>query len=253
MFDPLNYPFLILVALFIVFWFAGWIGDSLRVRPQDQGEESRSGFLFIIGGTLTLLGLLVGFSFSMAVNRYDQRKNYEAREANAIGGEYIRADLLPAADATKVRSLLRGYLDQRILTYNSRTEEQFDLNDIQTARLQKELWSAVNGPSAAQPSPIRVFILSGMNEVLSTRGYARAAWLDRIPVAAWILLIAISVFCNLLIGYGVRRGSAFRLYILPVALSISLFLIVDIDSPYRGLIHVPPQNLESLAEYLRSS
>ena len=94
--------------------------------------------------------------------------------------------------------------------------------------------------------------LEGMNDVLSTQGYALAAWQNRIPIAAWILLVAISVFCNLLIGYGVRGGSAFRLYILPIALSISLFLIADIDSPYRGLIHVPPQNLESLAEYLRS-
>lgn len=252
MFEPLNYPFLILVVLLIAFWIAGRIGDSLRVSPQDQGEESHGDFLFIIGGTLTLLGLLIGFSFSMAVNRYDQRRSYEAQEANAIGAEYLRTDLLPADDAWKVRSLLRGYLDQRILAYTSRTEEQFRRDDVQTARLQSELWSAVNGSSAAQPNLIRVFVLQGLDDVLSAQAYARAAWQNRIPLAAWILLTAISVFCNLLIGYGVRRGSAFRLYILPVALSISLFLIADIDSPYRGFIHVPPHNLESLVENLRS-
>jgi hypothetical protein len=56
---------------------------------------------------LTLLGLIIGFSFSMAVNRYDQRKPYEQAEANAIGTEYVRADLLPVADAAKVHTLLR--------------------------------------------------------------------------------------------------------------------------------------------------
>ena len=49
--------------------------------------------------TLTLLGLIIGFSFSMAITRYDLRKNYEEAEANAIGTEYVRAGLLPAADA----------------------------------------------------------------------------------------------------------------------------------------------------------
>jgi hypothetical protein len=252
MFDPLNHPFLVLVVLIVVFWFAAWIGAWFRANHQDPDEESRHDFLFVVGGTLTLLGLLIGFTFSMAVSRYDQRKNYEAQEANAIGAEYTRADLLSAADASKVRSLLNGYLDQRILAYNAATEEQFRRYDVRTAQLQSELWSTISQASTGQPSPTRVFILEGMDAVLTAQGYARAAWQNRIPVAAWILLVAISLFCNLLVGCGVRGGGVLRLYILPVALSISLFLIVDIDSPYRGFIHVPPENLEILADYLHS-
>ena len=56
----------------------------------------------------------------------------------------------------------------------------------------------------------------------------------------------------LLIGYDAPGRSAFFLLILPIALSISLFLIADIDSPRRGIIRVQPQNIESLAESLRS-
>jgi len=63
---------------------------------------------------LTLLALTVGFSFSMAVSRYDLRKNYEEAEANAIGTEYVRADLLPAEDVARVRDLIRKWLDQNI-------------------------------------------------------------------------------------------------------------------------------------------
>jgi len=89
-----------------------------------------------------------------------------------------------------------------------------------------------------------------MNDVLNSQGYTQAAWWNRIPIAAWLLLIAISIFCNILIGYSAHGRSAFLFLILPIALSISLFLIADIDSPRRGLIHVSPQNLESLAESL---
>ncbi len=72
--------------------------------------------------TLTLLALLIGFSFSMAINRYDQRKIYEEDEANAreLGTEYLRTDLLPPVAATNVRTLLITYLDQRILFYETR-------------------------------------------------------------------------------------------------------------------------------------
>jgi hypothetical protein len=73
----------------------------------------------ILSATLTLLGLLIGFTFSTAISRYNQRKNDEQEEANAIGTEYVRADLLRSADAAKVRALLRSYTDQRILFYET--------------------------------------------------------------------------------------------------------------------------------------
>jgi len=73
------------------------------------------------------------------ISRYRQRKNYEEAEANAIGTEYVRADLLPAADAARVRSLLRKYLDERILFYNARDEQQLRQINANTAPLQSEL------------------------------------------------------------------------------------------------------------------
>jgi hypothetical protein len=95
-------------------------------------------------------------------------------------------------------------------------------------------------------------ILAGMNDVLNSQGYTQAAWWNRIPIAAWALLITISIFCNLLVGYVAHGRSTFLFLILPIALSISFFLIADIDSPVAGVIRVRPQNLETLAESLRS-
>ena len=90
-----THPSAILVLSFLGLWAATAIGAMLKKRrPLDEGL--RTDFNVILGATLTLLGLLIGFSFSMASTRYDQRKTYEEAEANAIGTEYLRADLLPA-------------------------------------------------------------------------------------------------------------------------------------------------------------
>jgi hypothetical protein len=250
MFNPFNYPILVLLLSLPALWISGRIGAAFKKRQRDQKDDGHDDFDILLGACLTLLALIIGFTFSMAVSRYDQRKNLEEQEANAIGTEYVRAHLLPAADAARVRALLRSYLDQRILFYKSPSGEPLRKINAQTAQLQTEMWSAVETPAAAQPTFTMVLTVAGMNDVLNSQGYTQAAWWNRIPVAAWTLLIAISIFCNLLIGYRAYGRSTFLFLILPIALSISLFLIAEIDSPRRGVIRVQPQNLESLAESL---
>jgi hypothetical protein len=90
-----------------------------------------------------------------------------------------------------------------------------------------------------------------MNDVLNSQGYTQASWWNRIPWGAWILLVLISIFCNILVGYVAHGRSGFLFLILPIALSISLFLIADIDSARNGVIRTHPQNLESLAASLQ--
>jgi hypothetical protein len=247
-----DYPFLLLVTCLAFFWVSAWIGERLAEVRGKAREVDHDDFVFVLGGTLTLLGLIIGFTFSMAVSRYDQRKNYEEEEANAIGTEYARANLLPPGDASNIKVLLRAYLNERIVHYRTHNPQQLQQADDRIAGLQREMWSAVSIAVAANPTPLTALVASGMNDVLNSQGYAQASHWNRIPVAAWILLISISLFCNALIGYGARGRSALLLLILPLALSISLFLIADIDSPRRGIIHVEPQNLESLAASFRS-
>jgi hypothetical protein len=247
----LDSPFALFVLSFVVLLVAAQIGDQFRRRLLPLKDEERNDFGIVLGATLTMLGLLIGFTFSMAVSRYDQRKNYEAAEANAIGTEYVRAGLLPAADAAKVRELLRNYLDQRVLFYSIHDDVQLGQVNNDTTKLQDGLWSSVQRVAAAQPTPVIALAVEGMNDVLNSQGYTQAAWRNRIPIAAWILMVVIAVCCNLLIGYGVRRAEKVILFlVLPLIVSIAFFLIGDIDSPRRGIIRVHPQNLQSLAESL---
>jgi hypothetical protein len=246
-----NYPVLVFVISLVVLWVSARIGAALRRPNVLVGEDERADFSLVVGATLTLLGLIIGFSFSMAIERYDQRKNYEEAEANAIGTEYVRADLLPPADGAKVRALLKSYLDQRILFYRALDRSTLPQINAATSQLQNELWAAVQAPTA-QPTPVLALAISGMNDVLNSQGYTQAAWWNRIPIAAWGLMGAIAICCNVLIGYGARGAERKTVLftVLPLLVAISFFLIADIDSPRGGIIRVVPQNLESLARSL---
>ena len=96
--------------------------------------------------------------------------------------------------------------------------------------------------------------VSGMNDVLNSQGYTQAAWWNRIPLAAWGLMVIMAVCSNVLLGYSARRSrvGSVQFFFLPLVLSIAFFLIADIDSPRRGIIRVQPQNLISLAKSLHS-
>jgi len=252
MVNPMNFPFVLFVLSFLLMWGTAQVGARLSQGMQELKSEERADFGFVIGATLTLLGLIIGFSFSMAVGRYDQRKNYEEEEANAIGTEYVRAELLPPADAQAVQALLRQYLDLRIVFYNVRYGAPLEHIDADTARLQNEMWSAVKAPALAQPTPVTALVVSGMNDVLNRQGYTQAAWWNRIPVAAWGLMFLISIFCNVLLGMATRpdKRRHLLLVIMPLVVSISFLLLADLDSPRGGIIRVHPQNLLSLARSL---
>jgi hypothetical protein len=248
--DLKDYPILAFAFSFVLLWLGAEIGSIFRKRLSALKEEDRPDFGIVLGAALTLLGLLIGFTFSMAVSRYDQRKNYEEAEANAIGTEYVRADLLPSANANEVRELLKKYLDQRVLFYTTRDARVLAQINADTTELQTRLWSAVRTPALAQPTPVTALAVAGMNDVLNSQGYTQAAWWNRLPRSAWVLMLAIAFGCNVLIGFGARRTERRLFLIVPIAVSISFFLITDIDSPRRGTIHVVPQNLLSLSQSL---
>jgi hypothetical protein len=250
----LDYPLLVFVLSFFTLWFSAAIGGSLFKGLRKLEEHAREDFGVILAATLTLLGLIIGFSFSMAINRYDQRKNYEEAEANAIGTEYVRADLLPHDDAARVRALLGKYLAQRVLFFTTRDRQQLAQVNADTTQLQSELWSAISAAAEADRTPVMALAVSGMNDVLNSQGYTQAAWWNRIPVAAWGLMMAIAICCNLMIGYGARvvKAGNILLLVLPFVVSIAFLLIADIDSPRGGVIHVNPQNITSLQESLHA-
>ena len=88
-----HYPVLVFAAAFVSLSLSSESGAWLRRRYSDASDEQNEALGVILGATLTLLALIIGFSFSMATNRYEQRKTFEEAEASAIGTELLRADL----------------------------------------------------------------------------------------------------------------------------------------------------------------
>jgi hypothetical protein len=242
-----DHPILVFAISLLILWFAAWTGAFFRGKLGfELAGDIREDFNVILAATLTLLGLIIGFSFSMATTRYDLRKSLEESEANAIGTQYVRADLLPQADAAQVRALLRQYTDLRIAYYKTRDRDELQQNNRDTAQLQNRLWAAIAGPANAQPTPVRALAVSGMNDVLNSQGYTQAAWWNRIPTAAWGMMAAIAIVSNVLLGVGSHRTKAALFVVVPMVVAVSFMLIADIDSPRGGVIRVHPQNLESL-------
>lgn len=248
MINPFQFPLLVFTASFLLLWAAARVGS----RFGGILEGVREDFGVLLTATLTLLGLIVGFTFSMAVTRYDQRKLYEEEEANAVGTEYVRTELLPASEGDPARRLLREYLDQRILFYQTRNRDRLQNINATTTRLQAKLWDLVKSSGLAQPSAMTALVVSGMNDVLNSQGYTQAAWWNQIPREAWALMGVIAISGNMMVGLHLHRvrSKGVLLMVLPGIVSISFFLIADIDSPRGGLIHVRPQNLISVAQSL---
>jgi hypothetical protein len=247
----LDRPLFLFVVTFLLLWLAAWIGMAIRSRQHELPEKVLADYGTIIGATLTLLGLLIGFTFSMATTRYDLRKSLEEEEANAIGTEYARVDFLPAGSASQGRALLRQYTDLRIRFYTARDQTELSRINADTASMQNQMWAMVAAAAKSQASPLSALASSGMNDVLNSQGYTQAAWWNRIPIAAWSLMFLIAVLSNVVLGYGMHGRAVVLSVILPLAVSISFFLIADIDSPRGGVIRIQPQNLYAFAQTLK--
>jgi hypothetical protein len=244
----LDHPVVFLLVMLIVLGCTTRLGAALHARRGPSDDDKRGEFDLVLGATLTLLSLIVGFSYSMAANRYDQRKNLEEAEANAIGTAYARAGLVPEADTAKLRQLLRDYTSMRVQFYTTRDPVQRRELYQNTARQQAQLWAAMVASAKAAPSMLTAQAVVSMNDAINSQSYSQAAAWNRIPTGAWALLCTIAIVATLMIGYRFhpRHQKRKLMLILPSLIAVSMFLIADIDCPLGGVIRVIPQNLIAL-------
>ena len=141
--NVVDHPPILLATALVTLCGAAFLGDLLRRKVRPVKTDERADLDIVLTATLTLLGLLLGFTFSMAVSRYDQRKNHEATETNAIATECRRADLIPGPGRTQVRELLTRYTDERVRYYRN-GEIGTGVVDQDLRTVQGALWSAVS-------------------------------------------------------------------------------------------------------------
>jgi hypothetical protein len=244
---------LIVSGLLLFMLLSMEIGFRIGRRKQAIATDSvKSQSNVVLASMLGLLALFLGFTFSLALNRYDDRSQAVVAEANAIGTAYLRAQLLPKGEQDEVQSLFRRYLDIRI------QEASFNLADTakresllqQADFLAAKLWSHAVRASELDERPVHsgLFIQS-LNDVLDTYGTRNAALERHVPEIVTLLMFVVFLMTTVTIGHasglsGHRATPA--AFVLVVLIAVVVYLIIDLDRPRRGAIQVSQESMLSL-------
>lgn len=248
--DPSAYSLLtIFIVSLVVILAASEIGRWLGGRAAQHGADSVS---TLEGAILGLLALMIGFTFAMALSRFEARRDAVLAEANAIGTTALRARLLPAPHGGEAIKLLREYVQIRLdITRQPATTQSFSAMLTRSNAIQEALWQQATAVAAKDNAmvPTGVFIQS-LNEMIDNQEKRLAAFYNRLPLIILVALYGVSVIAIGFAGYtsGLQsRHSRLPVYITAVLVASMVLLIQDLDRPGTGFIKVSQQPMINTA------
>ena len=242
--------FIILAALLLLAAEAGYrVGLRHFERPDRERREGQVATLE--GALLGLLGLLLGFTFAMAVSRFEARKQLVVDEANAIGTTWLRAALLGPKACEDVRMLLRDYTQARLdLFARDASEEDRKSATARSSAGQADLWKIAVNSALAAPSPTTALFIQSLNEMIDLNAKRFAAKRNQVPSSVWLLLMIVSATVCWCIGYATGVGAGERLAIslglMPLLVTVVITIIADLDRPRQGLITVGQESMREV-------
>ena len=227
--------------------FGRWTGR----RRRRHGEETHAGLGTIESASLGLLALMIGFTFSMALTRYDARRAAVLDEANAIGTAVLRAQLLPQPQAQATADLLARYARARLALGRSGFDAPARADAVaRSLDLQNRLWRETVAASAADPRSVSTgLFVQALNDVIDMHEKRLTALRSHVPETVVLLLYLIALTATGFTGYGAglsgdgERGSKL---VMAVLIATVLILVIDLDRPYRGLITISEEPMLDL-------
>jgi len=212
-------------------------------RLAEEGETAAKGFGAIESAVFALLGLILAFSFSGALARFDARRHLVVAEANDIGTAFLRIDLLPTDAQAPMRDLFRRYLDSRIETYRKLPDTEAAQTELaRSLKLQSEIWSLAVSSSQKSTTPQAMMVLlpalNAMIDITTTR--TEAAILHSPPII-WVMLGTLTFACALFAGYdmaGRKHLNLLHSAAFAVVLAVTVYVIIDLEYPRIGLIQM---------------
>ena len=245
--------FLGAVAAFLVVQAAGF-----RLGLRDWGKadgDAKPHVHSLQNAALGLLALLLGFTFAMAVQRFDARKALVLEEANAIGTAYLRSKMLPAPQAAESAKLYRELAGARLDFFEAGIDAaKLDAASASTDRIGARLWSLALEVSAADPKSVPMGLyVDALNAVIDALEKRRVALENHVPEAVIALLFAVAAVALGITAYGcgLSRQRRFRSNaVFAVTIALVLTVILDIDRPRRGVVQVSQASLERLKAQL---
>jgi len=212
-------------------------------RLAEEGETAAKGFGAIESAVFALLGLILAFSFSGALARFDARRHLVVAEANDIATAFLRIDLLPTDAQAPMRDLFRRYLDSRIETYRKLPDMEAAQAELaRSLKLQSEIWSLAVSSSQKSATPQAMMVLlpalNAMIDITTTR--TEAAILHSPPII-WVMLGTLTFACALFAGYdmaGRKHLNLLHSAAFAVVLAVTVYVIIDLEYPRIGLIQM---------------
>lgn len=228
-------------------WYLGWrVG---RRKPPTAEEDPGIKFT---DASMATLGLLLAFTFAMALGRHDSRRAAVVADSNAIGDFYTCASLLKDPIRTKLQEVIREYAQLRFdmdsgrlpgLNRAAATQQCVDLQSKMTAQV---------AAAVQEGTPIAVSLTNTLNNLTSSYASRRAAYQESLPWSIVMLLFLSAVFPAFLVGQ--RQGERTNIHVAGTfsfvfLVALLIFVILDLNQPARGWITV---NLDSLEQVVRS-
>lgn len=244
----------IFVASLVAVLGASEMGRLFGVYGARQASDDVA---TLESGVLGLLALMIGFTFAMALTRFEARRDAVLNEANAIGTTALRARLLPAPHGTEALNSLREYVKIRLdLTQHVVTPVELKAAVDRSNGIQEDLWQNVRRLAAKDSGvvPTGLFIQS-LNEMIDNQGKRLQALQSRVPNIVFLALYGVAIVAFIFAGYanalGARRARL-PIYIMGALVSAVILLIQDLDRPDAGFIVVSQQPMIDAAASIAS-
>lgn len=198
------------------------------------------------GAVFALFGLLLAFTFSGAISRYDDHRKIVVEEANAIGVAYLRLDLLPTDSQPALRQTFRDYAAIREHRFDDKPDSQQSIDAAnQTDRVLKDIWTrslaAANSPGAS-PDATRLLV-PALNAMIDITAVRKNSYNMHPPDVVFLLLFLFSAGCAFTAGVSMDPAKHHWIYTLLLALTVSftIYATLEIEYPRFGFIHLPNQ------------
>ncbi len=219
-------------------------------RLSAEGSAAMAGLSAVEGAVFALMGLLLAFTLSGALQRYDERRALIIHEANAVSSAYDRLGMLDELSKTELRAKLKTYVAERLELYRlpagfSVVEDTsvFDAAQLANiAELKTQLWDGAVAACSRAPttSPCNLILpaLNGAYEAARERAGANERHPPRI---IYVMLFGLGLGGSLLAGFGMgaaEKRSIVHMVTFAAAMSLALYIITDIEFPRQGLITV---------------
>ena len=214
-----------------------------RYYSMEESDHHRGNRILVESAIYGLLGLLIAFTVSGAASRFDARRTLTVQEANTIGTAYLRLDLLPAAAQPELRRKFRRYAEARLAVF--RLLPDFAASNAEAVRaneLQRSIWNEVIAALPGVPQSATLMLLPALNEMFDITSSRAIAGQAHTPLVILCALAVLALFCCLLAGYGLAGenplGSALRMIGFALIVTLTIFVILDLDYPRVGLIRL---------------